>query len=80
MNRLNFSTPFSTNAVSIFHAVGIRKITRVERSTRYLIRLNKEIPGHKAKSLEDKVRYNSIEILKRNFLHIFVITNVVIYK
>ncbi|XP_074649694.1 phosphoribosylformylglycinamidine synthase-like [Tubulanus polymorphus] len=33
--RLNFSTPFSTNAVSIFHSVGLKYVNRVEFSTRY---------------------------------------------
>jgi phosphoribosylformylglycinamidine synthase len=38
LSRLNFSTAFSTNAVSIFNALGLKKVTRVEASTRYLIR------------------------------------------
>ncbi len=35
--RLNFTTAWSTNAVSICHACGITKITRIERSRRYQI-------------------------------------------
>lgn len=35
--RLNFSTPFSTNAVSICQSVGLSAVKRVERSVRYLI-------------------------------------------
>ncbi|XP_075235216.1 phosphoribosylformylglycinamidine synthase [Lycorma delicatula] len=35
--RLNFSTAFSTNAVSICHSVGLTQITRLEVSIRYLI-------------------------------------------
>ncbi|UYV60723.1 PFAS [Cordylochernes scorpioides] len=35
--RLNFSTPFSSNAVSIFQSVGLTPVTRVERAVRYLI-------------------------------------------
>ncbi|XP_048244278.1 phosphoribosylformylglycinamidine synthase-like [Haliotis rufescens] len=35
--RLNFSTAFSTNAVSICQSVGLSKISRIEESTRYLI-------------------------------------------
>ena len=34
--RLNFETAFSTNAVAICRACGIDKITRLERSRRYL--------------------------------------------
>jgi phosphoribosylformylglycinamidine synthase len=35
--RLNFSTAWSTNAVAICHACGLRKIRRIERSRRYLL-------------------------------------------
>ncbi|GLH08832.1 CLUMA_CG000196, isoform A [Gryllus bimaculatus] len=35
--RLNFSTAFSSNAVSICHSVGLKQITRLEVSMRYLI-------------------------------------------
>lgn len=33
--RLNFTTPWSTNAVSIFTSCGLKKIKRIERSRRY---------------------------------------------
>ncbi len=33
--RLNFSTAWSTCALSIFHSIGIKKIKRIERSRRY---------------------------------------------
>lgn len=39
--RLNFSTAFSTNAVSICKSIGIKSIKRIEMSTRYLISLKK---------------------------------------
>ncbi|CAG0913836.1 unnamed protein product [Notodromas monacha] len=35
--RLNFTTPFSTNVVSILRAVGVESVSRVELSTRYLL-------------------------------------------
>ena len=35
--RLNFSTAWSTNAVSICHACGLHDIRRIERSVRYRI-------------------------------------------
>ncbi|XP_064637394.1 phosphoribosylformylglycinamidine synthase-like [Lineus longissimus] len=38
--RLNFSTAFSTNAVSICHSFGLKQVTRIEYSTRYLITCN----------------------------------------
>ncbi|MCS7215078.1 MAG: phosphoribosylformylglycinamidine synthase, partial [Thermodesulfovibrio sp.] len=33
--RLNFSTAWSTCAVSVCHSIGIKKIQRIERSRRY---------------------------------------------
>ena len=35
--RMNFETAFSANAVSICHSCGLKKITRIEQSTRYLL-------------------------------------------
>ncbi|MGD8699893.1 MAG: phosphoribosylformylglycinamidine synthase [Gemmatimonadales bacterium] len=35
--RMNFSTAWSTNAVSICHACGLTKVRRIERSRRYLL-------------------------------------------
>ena len=33
--RMNFTTAWSTNAVSVCHACGLKKISRIERSRRY---------------------------------------------
>ncbi|KAK2168781.1 hypothetical protein LSH36_14g05035 [Paralvinella palmiformis] len=38
--RLNFSTAFSTNAVSICNSVGLTNINRIEVSRRYLVKLS----------------------------------------
>ena len=35
--RLNFATAWSSNMVSICHATGLNKVTRIERSRRYLL-------------------------------------------
>jgi len=35
--RLNFATAFSTNSVDICHACGLNKITRIEKSRRYIL-------------------------------------------
>ncbi|KAG1678329.1 Phosphoribosylformylglycinamidine synthase [Nymphon striatum] len=35
--RLNFSSPFSTNAVSICHSCGLQNVSRLEFSTKYLL-------------------------------------------
>jgi phosphoribosylformylglycinamidine synthase len=35
--RMNFTTAWSTNAVSVCHACGLKKVTRIERSRRYKI-------------------------------------------
>ena len=37
--RMNFTTAWSTNAVSVCHTCGLRKITRIERSRRYRLNL-----------------------------------------
>ncbi len=37
--RMNFTTAWSTNAVSVCHACGLSKITRIERSRRYCLDL-----------------------------------------
>ncbi|ESO08826.1 hypothetical protein HELRODRAFT_190628 [Helobdella robusta] len=39
--RLNVSTAFSTNAVSICKSVGLKSIRRIEQSTRYLFKIQK---------------------------------------
>ena len=41
--RLNFSTAFSTNAVSICHSAGLTSVNRVEQSTRYLIHFSSDV-------------------------------------
>ncbi len=40
--RMNFTTAWSTNAVSICHACGLTKIKRIERSRRYRLILNQQ--------------------------------------
>ncbi|KAH8281203.1 hypothetical protein KR044_001905 [Drosophila immigrans] len=35
--RFNFSTPYSTNCVNIFHNLGYSEVQRMEKSTRYLL-------------------------------------------
>ena len=37
--RMNFTTAWSANAISVCQACGLAKITRIERSRRYLLRL-----------------------------------------
>ncbi|RWS06657.1 phosphoribosylformylglycinamidine synthase-like protein, partial [Leptotrombidium deliense] len=58
--RLNFSTAFSTNAVSICNATDLKgKVKRIERSTLYLInsksRLSNEIESQIASQLFDRM-------------------------
>ena len=38
--RMNFTTAWSTNAVSVCHACGLKKISRIERSRRYILLLD----------------------------------------
>ncbi len=41
--RMNFTTAWSTNAVSVCHACGLRSIRRIERSRRYCVELNGQL-------------------------------------
>ncbi len=41
--RLNFSTAWSTNAVSVCRACGLSKVTRIERSRRYRLAIGPEV-------------------------------------
>jgi len=41
--RLTFTTAWSTNAVSICHACGLRPVRRMERSRRYLLRASRPL-------------------------------------
>lgn len=60
--RMNFTTAWSTNAVSVCHACGLSKVTRIERSRRYKLVHS----GHPAVSREDGIiaslpaRYSSL--------------------
>jgi phosphoribosylformylglycinamidine synthase len=54
--RMSFTTAWSTNAVSVCHACGLRKITRIERSRRYLLLLD----GPSAMSPEQRASFLSL--------------------
>jgi len=56
VSRLNFSTAFSSNAVSIFHSVGLTQVSRVELSTRYYVLYDKAANLADIKAVEEKVR------------------------
>jgi phosphoribosylformylglycinamidine synthase len=43
--RMNFTTAWSTNAVSVCHACGLTKITRIERSRRYKLTFKERVRG-----------------------------------
>ena len=43
--RMNFTTAWSTNAVSVCRACGLANIKRIERSRRYKLLLNENSPG-----------------------------------
>jgi phosphoribosylformylglycinamidine synthase len=52
--RMNFTTAWSTNAVSVCHACGLKKIVRIERSRRYKLILKKRGQGAKGPSGQDR--------------------------
>ena len=51
--RLNFSTAWSTNAISIFHACGLTNIPRAECSRRYLLHCTEPLTE------EEKIAFTS---------------------
>ena len=53
--RMNFTTAWSTNAVSVCHASGLSKITRIERSTRYRIETKSVLDADQIKKISDKL-------------------------
>ena len=53
--RLNFSTAWSTNAVSICRSCGLHQIKRIERSIRYRIHTTKPLSGHDRMLFADAV-------------------------
>ncbi|XP_074095633.1 phosphoribosylformylglycinamidine synthase [Cotesia typhae] len=71
--RLNFSTAFSSNAVSIFKSAGLSHVSRVEKSTRYLVDVpeSSEDFGRIVDALHDRMtecRYRSpIETFDHGF-------------
>ena len=65
--RLNFETAFSTNAVAICHACGIGKITRLERSRRYL----RNEPSGNKKATDEKNYDRMTELVYREVLETF---------
>jgi phosphoribosylformylglycinamidine synthase len=53
--RMNFTTSWSTNAVSICTACGIDKIKRIERSRRYRFYFRQVLPQDRSDSLRERI-------------------------
>jgi phosphoribosylformylglycinamidine synthase len=53
--RMNFSTAWSTNAVSVCHACGLDKIRRIERSRRYAIAAAEPLSREQQQAFLDSV-------------------------
>ena len=53
--RMNFTTAWSTNAVAICHACGLQKISRIERSRRYLLKGKTVLGSHEIDNFLDEV-------------------------
>ncbi|MEW6001795.1 MAG: phosphoribosylformylglycinamidine synthase [Nitrospirota bacterium] len=52
--RMNFTTAWSTNAVSICHACGLTKIVRIERSRRYKLVFKDRVQGFKDSRIQEE--------------------------
>jgi len=61
--RLNFTTAWSTNAVAICHACGLKKITRIERSRRYELILEKRFHDARGSSggAKDRLSFEPLD-------------------
>jgi len=66
-SRLNFSTAFSSNAVSICQNAGLTQITRLEMSARYLVQLEQKGLAI-SPELENKVSIQLILFLRQTYL------------
>ncbi|XP_047128981.1 phosphoribosylformylglycinamidine synthase isoform X1 [Hydra vulgaris] len=62
--RLNFATPFSTNAVSICHSIGLNNIKRIEMSRCYVFEINCS-----NKESLSTLEFNKIKNIVENFLY-----------
>ncbi len=69
--RMNFTTAWSTNAVSVCHACGLHKITRIERSRRYLIETKNELTDEQREDLLKEVHDRMTECLYPETLSTF---------
>ncbi len=52
--RMNFTTAWSTNAVSVCHSCGLKKINRIERSRRYKLIWGQGAEGQRVQGLESR--------------------------
>jgi phosphoribosylformylglycinamidine synthase len=64
--RMNFTTAWSTNAVSVCRACGLNKIKRIERSRRYKLLIDDEVQGTR------EAKNQSLEPLNPRILEPFV--------
>jgi phosphoribosylformylglycinamidine synthase len=53
--RMNFTTAWSTNAVSVCHACGLAKVRRIERSRRYLLRVEGRLTDEEVSAFINEV-------------------------
>ncbi len=69
--RMNFTTAWSTNVVSVCHACGLHKITRIERSRRYKLIFKERIQGVEGSRGQERI-FESLEPLTPRILDPFL--------
>ena len=62
-SRLNFSTAFSTNAVSICKSIGLERVTRIEYSIRYLITVQSEAGAGDSVTNQESLESRMVSVL-----------------
>src|SRR4030042_6176115 len=69
--RMNFTTAWSTNVVSVCHACGLHKITRIERSRRYKLIFKERIQGVEGSRGQERI-FESLEPLNTGIIAPFL--------
>ncbi len=64
--RLNFTSAFSTNAVSICHSCGLTNVKRIELSRRYLVSFSSKPSGINQSINQSIITISNIKLLSKN--------------
>jgi len=69
--RMNFTTAWSTNVVSVCHACGLHKITRIERSRRYRLVIGHQSLVNRQESKDNQPK-STIQLFNHSTVQLFL--------